>query len=303
MPCAPSRDASWRPHAAELDREPRFPWPRCGRWARWGCSGSITPEATAGSASGSSRSPCCSRRWPPSTPSHAIDRLRDQRHAAVALARPRQRRPRGTAGSRSSRAASAIGAFCLTEPHAGSDAAALTTRATTRRRRVRARREQGLDHLRRRGATLYLVLAKTDPAAGVRGISAFFVEKGDTPGCRSVRPERKLGQHAAITTSVRFDDAFVPEDQRLGSRGAGLPDGDGARSTAAASGSRRSRWGWPGRRSRPRCGTPEERQAFGQADPRVPGRLLQARRHGHPPRGRAVAGPQGGLAAGPRATG
>jgi alkylation response protein AidB-like acyl-CoA dehydrogenase len=113
-----------------------------------------------------------------------------------------------------------IGAFCLTEPQAGSDAAALATRAT--------RVDGGylLDGTKAwitsgGEAQLYLVLAKTDPAAGARGISAFFVEKG-ADGMSFGPPERKLGQHAAITTSVRFDGAFVPEDQRLGAEGQGF---------------------------------------------------------------------------------
>jgi acyl-CoA dehydrogenase len=113
-----------------------------------------------------------------------------------------------------------IGAFCLSEAHAGSDAAALRTRAD---RVDGGYRLQGSKAWVTSGgeAQLYLVLAKTDVAAGARGVSAFFVEKG-TPGLGFGAPERKMGQHAAIATTVRFDDVFVPDDQRLGAEGQGF---------------------------------------------------------------------------------
>src|SRR5690606_36109245 len=113
-----------------------------------------------------------------------------------------------------------IGAFCLSEPQAGSDAAALTTRA------VKVDGGYVIDGTKAwitsgGEAQLYLVMAKTDPNAGPRGVTCFLVEK-DTPGVSFGAPEEKLGQHAATTTTVTFEDCFVPDDARLGPEGQGF---------------------------------------------------------------------------------
>jgi acyl-CoA dehydrogenase len=70
-------------------------------------------------------------------------------------------------------------------------------------------------------AQVYLVMAKTDVNAGARGVSCFIVEKA-TKGMFFGRPEEKLGQHAAITTTVTFDDCFIPESALLGLEGQGF---------------------------------------------------------------------------------
>src|SRR5690606_9896967 len=70
-------------------------------------------------------------------------------------------------------------------------------------------------------AQLYVVMAKTDPAAGARGVSAFLVEKG-ADGMTFGRAEEKLGQHAAVTRSVTFERCFVPESARIGGEGQGF---------------------------------------------------------------------------------
>ena len=113
-----------------------------------------------------------------------------------------------------------IGSFCLSEPHSGSDAVAMTTRA----KKV----EGGYSLTGTKAwitsggeAHVYLVMAKTDPSAGARGVSCFVVEKG-TPGMSFGKPEEKLGQHAAITTSVTFDECFVSDDALLGPEGQGF---------------------------------------------------------------------------------
>jgi acyl-CoA dehydrogenase len=113
-----------------------------------------------------------------------------------------------------------VGAFCLTEPHCGSDAAALTTRAD---RVAGGYRLNGTKAWITGGgeAQLYLVLARTGREGGARGISCFIVE-GDAAGLRFGPPEPKLGQHAAVTTTVTFEECFVPEEQRLGEEGQGF---------------------------------------------------------------------------------
>ena len=113
-----------------------------------------------------------------------------------------------------------IGSFCLSEPHSGSDAVAMTTRA----KKVDGGFElSGTKAWITSGgeAHVYLVMAKTDPNAGARGVSCFVIEKG-TPGMSFGKPEEKLGQHAAITTSVTFDECFVSDDALLGPEGQGF---------------------------------------------------------------------------------
>src|SRR5690606_21447118 len=70
-------------------------------------------------------------------------------------------------------------------------------------------------------AQVYFVMAKTDVDAGARGVSTFIIEK-DTPGLAFGKPEEKLGQHAAITTTVTLDDCFVPDAALLGREGQGF---------------------------------------------------------------------------------
>jgi alkylation response protein AidB-like acyl-CoA dehydrogenase len=117
-----------------------------------------------------------------------------------------------------------LGAFCLTEPHAGSDASAL---------RTTARREVGpdgrvayvIDGVKQfitsgRNADVAIVMAVTDRAAGKRGISAFVVPTA-TPGYVVARLEDKTGQHASDTAQIVLEGCRVPEDHRLGDEGQG----------------------------------------------------------------------------------
>ena len=112
-----------------------------------------------------------------------------------------------------------LGAFCLTEPHAGSDAAALKTRAV---RTVDGWRLNGVKQFITNGkhADVAIVFAVTDPAAGKRGISAFIVPT-TTPGYRVARVEAKLGQRASDTAQIALENCEVPADHLLGEEGAG----------------------------------------------------------------------------------
>lgn len=115
----------------------------------------------------------------------------------------------------------ALGAWCLTEPGAGSDAAAIQTRAL---RRGDHWVLSGIKVFVTQGSVggLYVVLAVTEPGAGRAGISAFVVERG-TPGLEIGRKEDKLGVRSSDTAEVRFSDCIVPDANRLG------PAGDGYR--------------------------------------------------------------------------
>jgi alkylation response protein AidB-like acyl-CoA dehydrogenase len=113
----------------------------------------------------------------------------------------------------------AIGSFALTEPGAGSEAAALRTRAV----------RDGDDYLitgskqfisnAAIGQTT-LLFAMTDPAAGKKGMSCFIV-RNDTPGYQVARVEEKLGQKASDTCHLVFDQMRVPASQRIGAEGEG----------------------------------------------------------------------------------
>jgi len=116
----------------------------------------------------------------------------------------------------------ALGAWCLTEPGSGSDSGALATRAERRGDRWVL---SGTKVFVTQGsiAGVYVVLARTDPAAGHRGISAFIVEAG-TPGLRVGKHEDKLGMRSSDTTEVLLDQCEVPASQLLGAPGAGFQD-------------------------------------------------------------------------------
>jgi butyryl-CoA dehydrogenase len=112
-----------------------------------------------------------------------------------------------------------LGAFCLSEPQAGSDAAALKTRA---RRTDRGWALDGTKQFITSGkhAQIAIVFAVTDPDAGKKGISAFIVPTA-TQGYEVVRLETKLGQRASDTAQIRFEECEIPADNMLGLPGEG----------------------------------------------------------------------------------
>ncbi|AOJ29205.1 MULTISPECIES: acyl-CoA dehydrogenase family protein [Burkholderia] len=113
-----------------------------------------------------------------------------------------------------------IGAFCLTEPHAGSEANNLRTRAELRDGKwVLNGAKQFVTNGQRAGVAI--VFAMTDPEAGKRGISAFLVPT-DTPGFIVGKPEKKLGIRASDTCPITFEHCAIPEENLLGNRGEGL---------------------------------------------------------------------------------
>ncbi len=111
-------------------------------------------------------------------------------------------------------------AYALSEPEAGSDAAAMKTRA------VRDDDKFVLTGTKRwisnaGVAQFYTVMAVTDPAAGAAGISAFVLEKGDD-GFSFGAPEHKLGIKGSPTRELYFDDCVIPADRMIGAEGTGL---------------------------------------------------------------------------------
>jgi butyryl-CoA dehydrogenase len=112
-----------------------------------------------------------------------------------------------------------LGCFCLSEPHVGSDAAAITTRAE---RRGNDYVLNGVKQFITSGkhADVAIVFAVTDKSAGKKGISAFIVDTA-TPGYIAARLEDKLGQHASDTAQIVFEDCRVPAENLLGREGDG----------------------------------------------------------------------------------
>ena len=109
--------------------------------------------------------------------------------------------------------------FALTEPQAGSDAAALRTRAT---RSAEGYRLSGTKCFITNGgaAKLFVLFATLDPGLKKRGVTAFLVEDG-TPGVRVGKKEDKMGMRASPTTELILEDVFVPEESRIAGEGEG----------------------------------------------------------------------------------
>ena len=113
-----------------------------------------------------------------------------------------------------------LGAWGLTEPGSGSDAAALATRAELRNGEWVLNGSKAFITNASVAATA-VVMVRTDPGRQSRGISAFIVEKG-MPGFSSGKPYRKLGLHASNTAELIFDDARVPAANLIAERGTGF---------------------------------------------------------------------------------
>ena len=112
-----------------------------------------------------------------------------------------------------------LGAFCLTEPHVGSDASALRTTATRRGD------EYIIDGVKQfitsgKNGQVAIVIAVTDKGAGKKGMSAFIVPT-DTPGYKVARLEDKLGQRSSDTAQINFDQCRIPVDHLIGKEGEG----------------------------------------------------------------------------------
>ncbi|MBV6631958.1 MAG: acyl-CoA dehydrogenase family protein [Alphaproteobacteria bacterium] len=206
------------PFAAEWDREHSYPREALAEMAELGFLGMVVPEewdgvgadavsyalaleeVAAGDGATSTvmsvhNSPCCAALVKSGT-------TEQKEHFLKPMARGEM-----------------VGCFCLTEPQAGSDAAALKTKA-----------QRDGNHWVLNGAKQFistgkngdiaLVFAVTDPEAGKKGISAFLVPT-DTEGYNVARVERKLGQHASDTAQIVFEDCRITPDMMLGEEGEG----------------------------------------------------------------------------------
>ncbi len=206
------------PRAAEIDAEGEYPWDIKELFAGLGFMGADVPEEYGGTGQGLLTSCLIVEEVSKACASSALI-LADQELALT---------PLKIAGTEDQKRAYLgklatgewLGAFCLTEPGAGSDAAAMGTRA------VRDGNEWVLDgtkcFITNGGiAGLYTVFAKTDPARGVKGISAFLVP-ADAPGVKAGKHEDKMGIRGSVTTEMIFDGCRIPADHLLGAEGRGF---------------------------------------------------------------------------------
>ncbi len=208
-----AREVLW-PLAPEYDREGKYPWPQLKALAEVGLLGMTTPEEWGGVGLDSVTWALALEEIAAADPSVAVI-------VSVTSGLPQYMLLRFGTEAQKRRyliplaRGEWIGAFCLTEPHAGSDPKSLRTEA----RRVPGGYElYGVKSwITSAGqAQVYVVMARME-----KGISAFLVE-ADARGLSFGKPEEKMGLHAAHTAEVRLEGVFVPEENLLGEEGRGL---------------------------------------------------------------------------------
>ncbi len=207
------------PRAAARDQSEAFPVEELGELARLGLLGVNVPAAYGGAQVGAVAYALAMMEIARADASVAVAMAVSNMAAEliVAWGNEAQRQQHVT------RLASGdyiVGAFALSEPQAGSDPAAM---ATTAVRTPGGYRLSGTKQWITSGthAGLFVVWAKTDPAAGTRGISAFLVQKG-TPGLSAGKPEDKMGLRGSSTVQLSLDDCEVGADALLGREGDGF---------------------------------------------------------------------------------
>jgi alkylation response protein AidB-like acyl-CoA dehydrogenase len=206
------------PHAAEWDREARFPKEALAELGKLGFMGMLAPEQYGGAGAdhvgyalaleeiaagdGSTSTILSVHNSVGCVPISRYGSEEQKQRFLVPMARGEK-----------------LGAFCLTEPQAGSDAAAIKTRA---RRHGNRWVLNGTKQFITSGqnADIAIVFAVTDPERGRKGISAFIVPT-NMRGYRVARLEHKLGQRASDTAQLVFEDMELTPDLMLGAEGDG----------------------------------------------------------------------------------
>ena len=232
-------DAEVRPTIRTRDREEKFAAAELRKLGELGCCGMLVPESWGGAGADTISYVLMLEEVARVDAAMAVALSVTNSLAAFPIAKygteaQRQKYlPRLAHGE-------TLGAFCLTEPQAGSDSAAIATSAA---RRGNAYRLNGTKSWVTNGgeAALYVVFAKTDPTGAgstftlnasseawsppdkspARGVTAFLVEPS-FPGFRVARYEDKMGLRTSRSAEITFTDCEVPEGNRLGEEGQGL---------------------------------------------------------------------------------
>jgi butyryl-CoA dehydrogenase len=208
-----------RPGVRQRDREGRFPTAEVSKIAELGCCGMMTPEEWGGAGLDTVSYVLMLEEVARVDAAMATSLGVTNSAAQVPLlgfgndAQKKKYLSRMAAGE-------ILGAFCLTEPQAGSDAAGIQTRAEKCECGYRL---NGTKTWVTNGsvAGCFIVFAKTNPEAGGKGISAFLVEPG-FKGFRVGRHEEKMGQLSSPSVEIVLSDCEVPAENRLGEEGQGL---------------------------------------------------------------------------------
>jgi butyryl-CoA dehydrogenase len=206
------------PHAAAWDRDARFPKEALGEMGRLGFMGMLLPEEWGGVGADSIAYALAIEEIAAGDGSCAGIMSVHNSVGYMPIYRfgseDQKRRflPRMAKGEW-------LGAFCLTEPQAGSDASNLRTRA---RREGNHYVLNGTKQFITCGSTadVAIVFAVTDPEQGKKGISAFIVPTGN-PGYKVARKEDKMGQRASDTCQIVLEDCRLTPDHLLGEEGQG----------------------------------------------------------------------------------
>jgi hypothetical protein len=212
-------EAEIKPHVMKYDEAQEFPLEIVKKMGELGFLGVTVPEELGGAGLSASEFIIIMEEISRVDPSVGLTLAAHSglclQHIAM-FANPEQRRrfvPDLATGSK-------IGAWCLTEPGSGSDASGLKTTATA----------EGDSYLVNGSkcfitngsyASTYVVMAKTDPTQGNKGISALIVER-DREGVSVGKKENKLGMRASDTVTMMFDHVRVPKENLLGNAGEGF---------------------------------------------------------------------------------
>ena len=218
-------ETEMRPILREYDRAEKFPADEVRRLGELGCCGMLIPEEYGGTATDTVSYALMLEEVARVDASTAVTLSVTNSVAAAPIlkhgsdAQKKKYLPRLARGE-------ILGAFCLTEPQAGSDAAGIQARAV---RDGDSYVLNGTKSWVTNGgfSGVYVVFAKTDPAAGARGITTFLVEPS-APGFRISRYEDKMGLRLSRSAEIVFDDCRVPAQNILGAEGQGLKVAFGA---------------------------------------------------------------------------
>jgi len=208
-----------RPVLREYERAETFPSGQLKKLGELGCCGMLIPEEWGGAGTGTVSYALMLEEVARVDASTAVALSVTNSVVAVPLWKSGTDQQKKKYLTRLSRG-EILGAFCLTEPQAGSDAAGIQTRA------VRDGNHYVLNGTKawvtNGGVSgLYIIFAKTDPAGGSRGVTAFLVEP-DFPGFRISRYEDKMGLRLSRSAEISLQDCRVPAENRLGEEGQGL---------------------------------------------------------------------------------
>src|SRR6267143_2237564 len=208
-----------RPGVRQRDREARFPVDEIKKIAELGCCGMMTPEEWGGAGL--------------DTISYVlmleeVARVDAAMATSLGVTNSAVQVPLLGFGSEAQKkkylrrmaTGETLGAFCLTEPQAGSDAAGIQAQAI-RDGNVSKLNGNKTWVTNGNAAGVLLVFAKTDPPVGGKGVSAFLVEPGFA-GFRVGRHEDKMGQRSSPSVEIFLNDCVVPAENRLGEEGQGL---------------------------------------------------------------------------------